>query len=115
MLVYPEGVAAVSAAARMIEQTRLRSPLPVHASAHVGAAIAAMVNTTGSSVNLAARLLASPSPTSSSRRAKSSTEPRTHTTGNHSARRRSAASGSQLDVFCLPSPGDASTDQHRCP
>lgn len=57
MLVYPEGIAAVSAAARIIEQTRLRSPLPVHAGAHVGAAIARDGDYDGSSVNLAARLL----------------------------------------------------------
>jgi class 3 adenylate cyclase len=57
MLVYPEGIAAVSAAARIIEQTRLRCPLPVHAGAHVGAAIARDGDYDGSSVNLAARLL----------------------------------------------------------
>ena len=106
MLVYPEGIAAVSAAARIIEQTRLRSPLPVHAGAHVGAAIARDGDYDGGScVNLAARLLgvAQPDQLIATREVVDQTA--THTTGNHSARRRSAASGSQLDVFCLPSRG----------
>ncbi|MGZ6669211.1 MAG: adenylate/guanylate cyclase domain-containing protein [Solirubrobacteraceae bacterium] len=116
MLVYPEGIAAVSAAARIIEQTRqLRSPLPVHAGAHVGAAIARDGDYDGSSVNLAARLLgvAQPDQLIATREVVD----RTADSYNWEplGSRESRGIGQPVDVFCLSSRGDASTDQHRRP
>jgi adenylate cyclase len=115
MLVYPEGIAAVSAGARIIEQTRLGSPLRVHAGAHVGAAIARDGDYYGSSVNLAARLLgvAQPDQLIATREVVDRTavlynwEP----LGSREIR----GIGQPVDVFCLSSRGDASTDQHRSP
>ncbi|MGZ6725433.1 MAG: adenylate/guanylate cyclase domain-containing protein [Solirubrobacteraceae bacterium] len=115
MLVYPEGIAAVSAGARIIEQTRRGSPLRVHASAHVGAAIARDGDYYGSSVNLAARLLgvAQPDQLIATREVVDRTAVLYHWEPLGSREIRGI--GQPVDVFCLSSRGDASTDQHRCP
>jgi class 3 adenylate cyclase len=92
MLVYPEGLAAVSAGATIIEQTRQGHRLRVLAGAHVGSAIARDGDYYGSSVNLAARLLglARPGQLIATREVVDR-EPRSYTTGNHSARGTSVA------------------------